>query len=61
MLGDGDTVTIASVNKAKPYGAGVVVKKEECIGHVAKRFGSSKIDGPNAQKIRRAKSKKGGL
>ena len=38
MLGDGDTKTIASVNEAKPYGAGVVVKKEECIGHVAKRF-----------------------
>ena len=38
MLGDGDTKTIASINEAKPYGAGVVVKKEECIGHVAKRF-----------------------
>ena len=38
MLGNGDTTTIAKVNDAKPYGAGVVVKKEECIGYVAKRF-----------------------
>ena len=37
MLGDGDTTMIAKVNNAEPYGAGVV-KKEECIGHVAKSF-----------------------
>ena len=28
MLGDGDTTTITKVNDAKPYGAGVVVKKK---------------------------------
>ena len=37
MLGDGDTTMIAKVNDVEPYGAGVV-KKEECIGHVSKRF-----------------------
>ena len=38
MLGDGDTKTLAKVNAAIPYGPGVVVIKEECVGHVAKRF-----------------------
>ena len=33
ILGDGDTKTIVEVNKAKPYGPGVVVIKEECVGH----------------------------
>ena len=38
MLGDGDTKSLAELNKAMPYGPGVVIEKEECVGHVAKRF-----------------------
>ena len=38
MLGDGDTKMLAELNKAMPYGPGVVIEKEECVGHVAKRF-----------------------
>ena len=33
-----DTKTLAELNKAMPYGPGVVIEKEECVGHVAKRF-----------------------
>ena len=29
MLGDGDTKSLAELNKAKPYGSGVVIEKEE--------------------------------
>ena len=38
MLGDGDTKTLAELNKAMPHGPGVVIEKEECVGHVAKCF-----------------------
>ena len=38
MLGDGDTKTLAELSKAMPYGPGVVIEKEECVGHVAKRL-----------------------
>ena len=38
MLGDGDTKTIAKHNTAMPCGHGVVIKKEECVGHVVKCF-----------------------
>ena len=39
MLGNRDTKMIAELNEAKPYGPGVVIEKEECVGHVAKRLG----------------------
>ena len=38
MLGDGDTKMIGKLNTAMSYGPGVVIEKEECVGHVAKRF-----------------------
>ena len=39
LLGDGDTNTIKHINEdVLPYGPGFVVTKEECVGHVAKRF-----------------------
>ena len=38
MLGGGDMKTIEDLNKAMPYGPGIVIYKEECVGHVAKHF-----------------------
>ena len=40
LLGNSDTNTIKHINK-KAYGPGFVVTKEECVGHVAKRFKNS--------------------
>lgn len=39
-LGDGDSRAFESVNQAKPYGEEVTIEKQECIGHVQKRFGT---------------------
>ena len=38
LLGDGDTHTISHVYLSKPYGPGVSIAKETCVGHVAKSF-----------------------
>ena len=40
FLGDGDSKTYNEVSKAEPYGKEVVVKKQECTGHVQKRMGA---------------------
>ncbi|KAE8741173.1 hypothetical protein FOCC_FOCC013296 [Frankliniella occidentalis] len=41
ILGDGDAKSISAINKAKPYGEGVEVKKEECVNHINKRLGNA--------------------
>ena len=66
MLGDRDTKTLAKVNAAIPYGPGVVVIKEECLGHVAKRFykrldDMRKAKVPNKKGIMASKMGKDGM
>ena len=39
-IGDGDSSSFQEVEKAKPYGKDIVIKKLECVGHVQKRVGS---------------------
>ena len=39
MVSDGDSKTIAEIQKADPY-SGVVVEKHECLNHVGKRMGT---------------------
>ena len=39
-VGDGDSSSFIEVEKAKPYGDDVEIKKRECIGHVQKRVGT---------------------
>ena len=39
FVGDGDCSSHRDVVKSKPYGAEVVVRKVECIGHIQKRMG----------------------
>ena len=41
MLSDGDSSTYKHVCDLKVYGAGVDIRKEECINHVAKRMGTA--------------------
>ena len=41
FIGDGDTKSFKAVADVKPYGPGVLVRKEECVGHVQKRVGSN--------------------
>ena len=41
LLGDGDSKSYASVTKSEPYGPGVFIPKEDCIGHVTKRMGTA--------------------
>lgn len=41
MLSDGDSKTISHLNNAKPYGADVVIIKEECVNHVSKRLATA--------------------
>lgn len=41
FLGDGDSKGFTVVTEAQPYGPGVTITKEECVGHVQKRLGSS--------------------
>ena len=40
MVGDGDSMTFDSILASKPYGD-IVIKKEECLNHVAKRLGTA--------------------
>ena len=40
-IGDGDTKSFKAVRDACPYGPEVPVVKEECVGHVQKRIGTS--------------------
>ena len=39
LLGDGDTKTFLALTRARPYGD-IIVNKEECVNHVAKRLGT---------------------
>ena len=41
FVGDGDSKCYASVTKSEPYGPGVFIPKEDCIGHVTKRMGTA--------------------
>ena len=41
FVGDGDSKSYASVTKSEPYGPGVFIPKEDCIGHVTKRMGTA--------------------
>ena len=41
FIGDGDTKTMSTLRDAAPYGPGVEVQKEECVGHVQKRVGNN--------------------
>ena len=40
MLSDGDSKTFLMLQEMKPYGPDVVITKEECINHIAKRLGT---------------------
>ena len=52
FVGDGDSKSFANVCKSAPYGAGVTIYKEDCIGHVTKRMGTA---------LRKVKSDYGGM
>lgn len=41
FVGDGDSKSYTSVTKSEPYGPGVFIPKEDCIGHVMKRMGTA--------------------
>ena len=41
FIGDGDSKGFSAVKDAQPYGPDVTITKEECVGHVQKRVGSS--------------------
>ena len=50
LLGNGDTQMIKYINdKIQPYSPGFVVTKEECVGHVAKRFHKRLTDARRAK------------
>ncbi|KAK2555955.1 hypothetical protein P5673_022236 [Acropora cervicornis] len=38
---EGDRKSYSSICKSLPYGAGVTIPKEDCIGHVTKRMGTA--------------------
>ena len=38
ILSDGDSKTLTTLNKLKPYGSDVVIEKVDCINHVHKRL-----------------------
>ena len=38
---EGDRKSYSSICKSLPYGAGVIIPKEDCIGHVTKRMGTA--------------------
>lgn len=40
-IGDGDTKSFKAVRDSAPYGLDVPIIKEECVGHVQKRVGTS--------------------
>ncbi|KAE8742066.1 hypothetical protein FOCC_FOCC012393 [Frankliniella occidentalis] len=52
ILGDGDAKSISAINKAKPYGEGVEVKKEECVNHINKRLGNALREAVNKSTAR---------
>ena len=52
FVGDGDSKSYSSVCKSLPYGAGVTIPKEDCIGHVTKRMGTA---------LRKVKADYGGM
>lgn len=39
-IGDGDSKTFTSLQKAAPYGAEFKIEKIECVGHIQKRMGT---------------------
>ena len=39
-VGDGDSRSYSTIKSLQPYGPGVEITKEECIGHIQKRMGS---------------------
>ena len=41
FVSDGDSSTLASLMKEKPYGEDCEIVKEDCIGHMQKRMGSA--------------------
>ena len=41
FIGDGDSKSYKSVCDASPYGPGVSISKEECVGHIQKRVGTN--------------------
>ena len=38
ILGDGDAAVMSALNSLQPYGARVVVEKQQCISHLSKRM-----------------------
>ena len=52
LVGDGESRSYSSVCKSLPYGAGVTIPKEDCIGHVTKRMGTA---------LRKVKADYGGM
>ena len=36
LLGDGDSSAYSKIDRERPYGATVFVRKEECMNHVTK-------------------------
>lgn len=41
FVGDGDSKSYKAVTDSAPYGHGVFIPKEDCIGHVTKRMGTA--------------------
>ena len=40
-LGDGDSSSYSGVVKSRPYGPHIDINKEDCVGHIQKRMGTS--------------------
>lgn len=40
VISDGDSKTIATLKESEPYGPGVKIDKDECVGHIQKRVGN---------------------
>ena len=38
LLGDGDVAVLSALNTLRPYGADVMILKQECINHISKRM-----------------------
>ena len=38
LLGDGDAAVLSALNTLRPYGADVMILKQECINHISKRM-----------------------
>ena len=41
LIGDGDSSAYATIDRERPYGDTVFVRKEECVNHVTKRMGTN--------------------